>query len=96
MQLHISFSLVCQVILNLHCLMLFSYPEEFKLTDEIKASIDEAKTNFKNTSAGLDLNYVEFTKFGKNFIKKQGVSPDSFMQLAIQVETQFYLKEHKI
>ena len=60
---------------------------EFQLTDEIKAAIGKARQNFDSAVQGLDLNAIEYTKMGKNFIKKQKLSPDSFMQLAIQVSS---------
>ena len=58
---------------------------DFMLTEELKNEIDNAKQKFKTTVKDLDLDYVHFRKFGKNFIKSQKLSPDSYMQLAIQV-----------
>lgn len=55
------------------------------LTDELKADIQNARSDFDKTVSGLNLHYIEYPKLGKDFIKKQKLSPDSFMQLAIQV-----------
>ena len=57
----------------------------FNLTDELKSAIDEARTNYKAATSKLDLDYVIFDKFGRDCIKQNKLSPDSFMQLSLQV-----------
>lgn len=32
----------------------------------------------------LEMNYIHFTDYGKDFIKTQKMSPDSYIQMAIQ------------
>lgn len=64
---------------------------EFNLTDEIKAGIGKAKEKFDSAVEGLELHYIQYPRLGKNFIKKQKLSPDSFMQLAIQLA---YFKQY--
>lgn len=39
---------------------------------------------FSRASANLELNVVHFKTYGKNFIKSQRMSPDSFIQMAMQ------------
>lgn len=33
----------------------------------------------------MDLNVLEFTDYGKNYIKSRKLSPDSYFQMAIQL-----------
>ncbi|CAI4231826.1 unnamed protein product [Auanema sp. JU1783] len=47
--------------------------------------IEEQRVIFDKLSNDLDLDVLEFNDFGKNFIKKCGVSPDGFIQLAMQL-----------
>ena len=51
----------------------------------LQYTINSAKKAFHEKTSTLSLDYLEYDKFGKNDIKKMKVSPDSFMQLAIQV-----------
>jgi len=64
---------------------------EFNLTDELKSDIQNARNEFQSKLSTLDLNYVQYSKYNKNDIKDLKVSPDSFMQLAIQLA---YLKQY--
>ncbi len=58
---------------------------EFNLTDEVKEGINSARQSFKAVCDSMDMNYIKVDGYGKNYIKKYKLSPDSFMQLAIQV-----------
>lgn len=39
---------------------------------------------FSRATSNLELNVVHFKTYGKNFIKSQRMSPDSFIQMAMQ------------
>lgn len=56
----------------------------FNSSSEIEASIKTASENIDKLSADIAMGYLHFTDFGKNFIKSQKFSPDSFIQMAIQ------------
>ncbi len=58
---------------------------EFNLTDELKADIQDAQRRFDAVTSSLDLDYLKLDGVGKDLIKRSGLGPDSFMQLAIQV-----------
>lgn len=58
---------------------------EFELNDAVKLSIEEAKQHLKNIVDDLDMSCFTFQPFGKNFIKSQKLSPDSFIQMAFQL-----------
>jgi carnitine O-palmitoyltransferase 2 len=58
---------------------------DVKLTDELKQAITEAKHKHDVNTSKLDLDYMQCKKFGKEYLKKKKLSPDSFMQLAFQM-----------
>ncbi len=58
---------------------------DFQLTEEVKVAIKYAHEKYENKTNSLDLNWAKFEGWGKHYIKQQKLSPDSFMQLAIQV-----------
>ena len=51
----------------------------------MKSAIDEARSEIEAQARTLDVKLVEYMKYGKNLIKKQGLSPDGLLQLALQV-----------
>lgn len=59
-------------------------PLEFVSTPEIDGLINIAAKNLDKLANNLDMNYLHFTDYGKDFIKSQRVSPDSYIQMAIQ------------
>ena len=63
------------------------FVSEWRLTDEIKKTVDDAKARYAEATSKLDIAYFQTFKFGKKLIKKNKLSPDSFMQLALQVHT---------
>lgn len=56
----------------------------FNASSMVKEALQVAASNIDQLAANLDMNYLHFTNFGKNFIKSQKMSPDSFIQIAIQ------------
>jgi hypothetical protein len=58
---------------------------DFKFDEGIKEAIRSAKANFDKLTGSLDLHHLEYRKFTKTAVKKEKFSPDSVMQLAIQV-----------
>lgn len=50
----------------------------------LEKQIKEAGDNIKKLTTNLEMDVLVFKKFGKDFIKKQKLSPDSFIQMAIQ------------
>ena len=67
---------------NVLCFLLY---QDVVLTDELKTAIQNARTTFLTSTSKLGVDYMQYTKFGKDFIKTKKLSPDSFMQLAFQV-----------
>ncbi|KAJ6662498.1 hypothetical protein lerEdw1_011634 [Lerista edwardsae] len=57
----------------------------FKLNDALKEGITKAKQHFDATVKTLTFECVQFKRGGKEFLKKQKLSPDAVVQLAFQV-----------
>ncbi|XP_078238851.1 carnitine O-acetyltransferase isoform X4 [Pogona vitticeps] len=57
----------------------------FNITPEIKDDIEKAKRNLNIMVQDLDITAVVFHHFGKNFPKSQKISPDAFIQIALQL-----------
>uniref|UniRef100_A0AC35FQG5 Choline/carnitine acyltransferase domain-containing protein n=1 Tax=Panagrolaimus sp. PS1159 TaxID=55785 RepID=A0AC35FQG5_9BILA len=57
----------------------------FNLDDETKDAIDEAYKVSKAVADNFENASVVFRDFGKDFIKKARVSPDAFIQMALQM-----------
>ncbi|KAH9508189.1 Carnitine O-palmitoyltransferase 2, mitochondrial [Bulinus truncatus] len=58
---------------------------DFRLDPYIKENINKAKLRFQEVTSTLDVHYLQYTKLNKQDIKKAKLSPDSIMQLAIQL-----------
>ncbi|XP_018325128.1 carnitine O-acetyltransferase isoform X2 [Agrilus planipennis] len=56
----------------------------FTLNDTDRLNIANAQCQLFGLATGLDLCVLTFTAYGKNFIKKQKLSPDSYLQMAFQ------------
>ncbi|XP_060564784.1 carnitine O-acetyltransferase-like isoform X2 [Ruditapes philippinarum] len=65
---------------------------QFNLTNDVSKSLTLAKENSARMVNDLDLKVFVFDEFGKNFPKSQKVSPDSFIQNAIQLA---YYRHHR-
>ncbi len=57
---------------------------DFILNDQIRASIDRGKKRFKEIMQDNEIRVLTFDRFGTNAIKKYKISPDAFVQIAIQ------------
>ncbi|XP_049547857.1 carnitine O-acetyltransferase-like [Anopheles darlingi] len=59
----------------------------------VKAAIEQAANFVDKLAADIQMHYLHFTDYGKGFIKSQRMSPDSYIQMAIQYA--FY-RLHKV
>lgn len=57
----------------------------FHIDDDLAAAIDEATASASAAIANLDLLVTCQDSFGKGFMKSVGVSPDGFIQMALQL-----------
>ncbi|XP_035684384.1 carnitine O-acetyltransferase-like isoform X2 [Branchiostoma floridae] len=57
----------------------------FSLNDSVLEAIDNAKRNLDMQVQDLDLHLVMFRTYGKDFPKSQRLSPDSYIQMAMQL-----------
>lgn len=57
----------------------------FNITPEIKNDIEKAKQNISIMIQDLDIMMLVFHHFGKDFPKSQKLSPDAFIQIALQL-----------
>lgn len=64
---------------------------EFKMDEEIKDGIQMALERLNKAAQDLDFKWLLYHNFGKDFIKKQKLSPDAILQLAFQMA---YYRQH--
>ncbi|XP_065164873.1 carnitine O-acetyltransferase-like isoform X2 [Atheta coriaria] len=57
----------------------------FKLNEQLCKSIDKAKEEVDKFIADFDVKVYKFDEYGKEFIKAQKLSPDSYIQVAFQL-----------
>uniref|UniRef100_UPI00358DFAF7 carnitine O-palmitoyltransferase 2, mitochondrial-like isoform X2 n=1 Tax=Myxine glutinosa TaxID=7769 RepID=UPI00358DFAF7 len=58
---------------------------EFDLDSSLQTAVVTAKCNLQTISASTSFYCLEFQDYGSNFLKGCGVSPDSIVQLALQL-----------
>ncbi|CAN7992134.1 unnamed protein product [Ixodes pacificus] len=66
---------------------------EFQLSWETLQDIEKAKSSHARLRDEMDLLIYKFQNYGKEFVKSRNMSPDSFVQMALQLA--FY-KMHKV
>ncbi|XP_078282157.1 carnitine O-acetyltransferase isoform X1 [Rhinoraja longicauda] len=57
----------------------------FNITSDIKRDIEKAKQNLNMMVRDVDIKCFVFEHFGKDFVKSQKLSPDAFIQIALQL-----------
>lgn len=57
----------------------------FNFSKETLKAIDQAKHSLNNLRDDIDIKGLHFTDFGSDYIKSNGYSPDSFIQMAFQL-----------
>jgi carnitine O-palmitoyltransferase 1 len=58
---------------------------EWNVTAEVDAACAQALVGLDKLDNTLDLHVLKFQHFGKGFVKRLGVSPDAFCQMALQL-----------
>lgn len=58
---------------------------DFTLDPSVKESIKDAKSRFDHVTQSLDVSHLRYSKMSKVDLKKAKLSPDSVMQLSIQL-----------
>lgn len=58
---------------------------EFKLDDGVKSSINQAMDKYTKTTASVKIKNFQIDTWGRSFVKKFSLSPDSVMQSAFQI-----------
>lgn len=70
---------------SLHKINILNYIQDFKLDESVKTNINEALATYKTATSRLHFKNFELFTYGKSFVKKFQLSPDSLMQSAIQI-----------
>ncbi|OWF36575.1 choline O-acetyltransferase-like [Mizuhopecten yessoensis] len=72
------------------------YPRKlnWKVSEEVHQRMEEATSHINRIIVDLDLFVLRFERFGRDFPKSQNMSPDSFIQLALQLT--YYKVHHRL
>ncbi|XP_058830340.1 carnitine O-acetyltransferase [Topomyia yanbarensis] len=65
----------------------------FNLSSKAQDLLQKAAASHDKLISDLDMNYLHYTGYGKGFIKGQKMSPDSYIQMAIQYA---FFKLHRV
>ncbi|CAI4223055.1 unnamed protein product [Auanema sp. JU1783] len=65
--------------------LIFAKQLEIEVSDEMASEIERCMLSHTQAADDVDISSLIFRDFGKGLIKKFGVSPDGFIQMAIQV-----------
>ncbi|CAG2105566.1 unnamed protein product [Medioppia subpectinata] len=68
------------------------FPLHWDIDDNISFQLIESTKRIDKLIADVDLYVLQFNEFGKEFVKQQKLSPDAFVQLALQLT---YYKVHR-
>uniref|UniRef100_A0A0N4ZQ53 Carn_acyltransf domain-containing protein n=1 Tax=Parastrongyloides trichosuri TaxID=131310 RepID=A0A0N4ZQ53_PARTI len=60
-------------------------PLKWELDDELICAIKDSYSISKSIADDFTNSYIIFTDYGKNFVKKAKVSPDAYLQMAMQM-----------
>ncbi|BGP19341.1 hypothetical protein JCM10213v2_007430 [Rhodosporidiobolus nylandii] len=60
-------------------------PLPFELDEKALAAVSAAKVEFSNHIEPYEVHYLSYTRYGKDGIKKAGVSPDGWVQMTFQL-----------
>lgn len=58
---------------------------EWQLTDDMRAQIAAARLHLDGLAQSVDIHVLTFQHFGKDLVKRAAMSPDAFMQAALQL-----------
>ena len=58
---------------------------QWQLTADMSKQVDVAQKHIDTLAASLELHVLKFQHFGKELVKRAGMSPDAFCQTAIQL-----------
>ena len=58
---------------------------DFTLPSSLESKIKAAKENFDKRVSSLDMDTLQSSQFGRDYLKRKKISPDAVMQLAFQV-----------
>jgi hypothetical protein len=58
---------------------------KWSISNRVKNWIDHARVSMDHSIQNLDIYILKYNKFGRDFPKNINISPDSFIQLSMQL-----------